>query len=768
MKRCAGRIGCVAVLMAVGWTSTAHALWWGTYGAWDTQARKDAADAAMQAVVNRFNIYGDFNWGSDGWVDVYYNSGVPTAQANYYGAITFGGTWPNERVSQHELNHWLGSGTYWNWGNMFTNNLWTGAKVNALIQQFDGDGTVFNRSGVHFYGYGLNYDSEVVNDSILMRNVAIMYAMRQDMGNGNPNNPWSATSVTLTASDPIGTSAFNWFGGGYSGTYGGWSDRYFAHPGAAYSTGEYTLRTPLDTYNPTAATPSFTFAGDSLTINNTNGINGGLLYKGVGTTGVLTINNLILSGGYVRHASSAADLFQLAGNITLIGNPTIDAAQGSIRILAPISGSGSLTLRGGFIKTLTAASTYSGGTTLVTGTLLLEHGNALGTGPVTLTAGRFGTNLALTIPNAINVTGTPSLGHTAQTTDITLTGALTGSGTLANAMGMSASSNVYFRGDLSGFTGTLSYTCDAGSATQWWRFGTNGSTVDLSKAAVVINKGNVTNTNAFSKNFGFTDNITGATMKIGALSGDGIFQASYNSTGPNTLEVGHRNTSTTFSGVLAGGGAGTQLNVVKVGTGTWTLSGTSLYTGSTTISAGALRVTGNIAASSGITVNAGGTLEGTGNVPAVTLKPGGQIEPGPGQATLRAASLTWSSNGLDSIGVFDLSTTNGTSDLIQLSGPLMKGPGSDGVLFLFDFAGGKLGETYTLISFPAGQTNFTSSDFSISSESFNNGIMGLITVDADSVNFTYGTMVVPEPAGVGLMFGGAMALLTSRRNRRRG
>src|SRR4029078_11278944 len=100
---------------------------------------------------------------------------------------------------------------------------------------------------------------------------------------------------------------------GWSGSYtGGWSDKYFAHPGGSYSTNNFIIRTPLDTYNPAGATPSFTFAGDVLTINNTNGNAGGLLYQGHGTTGVVTVPRIILNGGYIRHASNAADVFQLA------------------------------------------------------------------------------------------------------------------------------------------------------------------------------------------------------------------------------------------------------------------------------------------------------------------------------------------------------------------------------------------------------------------------------------------------------------------------
>ncbi len=339
-------------------------------GSWDTVDRQNAATTAMQLVVNRFNAYGNFgNYN----IYVYYNSGIPTAQASYLGSIGFGGTWPADRVAQHESNHYLGSGTYWNWSNLWTGtHIWTGSKMNRLIQQFDGDGAVLHGNTQHFWPYGLNYDSEVVNDSIYMRNIALMYAMRQDMGNGVSADPWSATTVTLTASDPVGTSAFNWFGGGWSNSsYQGWSDNYFAHPGAAYSTGNYMLRTPLDTYNPAGTTPSFTFAGDSLTINNTNGINGGLLFKGVGTTGVLTINNLILDGGYVRHASGSGDLFQLAGHVTVTGSPTIDAAQGAIRISSNISGTGSLTKAGNFALTLAGNNTYTGNTVISGGTLRL-------------------------------------------------------------------------------------------------------------------------------------------------------------------------------------------------------------------------------------------------------------------------------------------------------------------------------------------------------------------------------------------------------------
>ncbi|MGN6370575.1 MAG: beta strand repeat-containing protein [Phycisphaerae bacterium] len=312
----------------------------------------NAAVTDMQTVVNMYNAYGDFTTNNGGSIYVYYDAGIPTEQAGYGGwggSIGVGGTYPNVRVLLHESSHWLGTGTYSAW--------WGGPSATTLIQQTDGLGSVLNGDSQHYWPYGENYDSESspIND---LRHVAMVYALRQDFGLAPAGNPtaWAATTVNLTSSDPVGTSGFN-----YTST---WSDNTFAHPNANYSTGNFTLRTPT-------GTPGWTFAGNSLTVNNTNGINGGLLYKGSGTTGVVTINNLTLNGGYVRHASSSADLFQLAGHITLVNTSTIDAAQGNISISAPISGTGSLTKAGVFTLTLSANNSYTGATTINGGTLRL-------------------------------------------------------------------------------------------------------------------------------------------------------------------------------------------------------------------------------------------------------------------------------------------------------------------------------------------------------------------------------------------------------------
>ena len=82
-------------------------------------------------------------------------------------------------------------------------------------------------------------------------------------------------------------------------------------------------------------------------------------------------------------------------------------------------------------------------------------------------------------------------------------------------------------------------------------------------------------------------------VTIGSLAGDGLVFL-----GANTLTIGSNNQSTTFSGVIQDSGG-----ISKIGAGTLTLSGTNLYSGSTTVSAGVL-----------VANNRSGSAKGAGNV----------------------------------------------------------------------------------------------------------------------------------------------------------
>jgi autotransporter-associated beta strand protein len=107
-------------------------------------------------------------------------------------------------------------------------------------------------------------------------------------------------------------------------------------------------------------------------------------------------------------------------------------------------------------------------------------------------------------------------------------------------------------------------------------------------------------------------------MAAGSIEGAGTF-----SLGSNQLTVGSNNLSTEVSGVIRGTGG----SLVKVGTGTLTLSGTNSYTGATVVAGGTLSVTGDISSSSGVLVSPTAMLSGTGTVPGV-LVAGGTLMPG--------------------------------------------------------------------------------------------------------------------------------------------
>ncbi|MCA9240957.1 MAG: autotransporter-associated beta strand repeat-containing protein, partial [Planctomycetales bacterium] len=335
-----------------------------TWG-WAGDSRQDAAQSALTNSLARFNAYGNFNGGNDGNVEAAYNAGVPTAQAGYNGTIEYGGTWPNDRVTIHELNHWLGSGT---WGHTYD-----GPRTIALFEQFEGVGARISTDGTHFWPYGLNYDNEW-SELNARRNVALMYAARADWGIGSTANPtaWNATSVSLTSSDPAGASGFN--------RYSNWSDGTFAHPNADYSTGAFDLRTPN-------GYPSWTFAGKSLTVNQ----GGRLLYNSWGHSGVTTIADLRINNGTVRHdqndgnPNAKLDTFRLAGAVTLVGNGVLDAAQGDMVVESVIRGDGSLTKTGAGTLLLSGSSTYAGATSISQGTLVLN--GATGFGQTTLSGG---------------------------------------------------------------------------------------------------------------------------------------------------------------------------------------------------------------------------------------------------------------------------------------------------------------------------------------------------------------------------------------------
>jgi autotransporter-associated beta strand protein len=159
--------------------------------------------------------------------------------------------------------------------------------------------------------------------------------------------------------------------------------------------------------------------------------------------------------------------------------------------------------------------------------------------------------------------------------------------------------------------------------------------------------------------------VAGAnTYNIGAIQGGDTLDF-----GSNTISVGANNATTSFTGILAGSGG----SLIKVGSGSLTLSGANTYTGSTTISAGTLVLNGTNS-NSAITVNSGGTLAGSGTGGATTINSGGKIGPSSSPGILTVGNLTLNGGATYSWEMADATGAAGTGwDQINATGLLTIG-----------------------------------------------------------------------------------------------
>ena len=127
---------------------------------------------------------------------------------------------------------------------------------------------------------------------------------------------------------------------------------------------------------------------------------GGLTYSSNGST------NFHLNGGAVQIAESFVS--PIARKIELQANGgTLDLAEGvELTLTGDIHGVGALTKAGAGKLTLTANNSYTGGTTISAGTLVLSENGALGTGAVVNNAALvFAHDSDQTFNNAVSGTG---------------------------------------------------------------------------------------------------------------------------------------------------------------------------------------------------------------------------------------------------------------------------------------------------------------------------------------------------------------------------
>jgi fibronectin-binding autotransporter adhesin len=257
-----------------------------------------------------------------------------------------------------------------------------------------------------------------------------------------------------------------------------------------------------------------------------------------------------------------------------------------------ITGGGTLTKDGAGTLTINTANTYSGGTTLTNGTLIVGNGSAVGTGTLTLGGGTLrtgSTGATLIVPTVVSGTTAVFAGAA----NLGLNGAVSGAGALnvgGSGSGQGANSRVNLALNiLNGFTGTLNLD-------------NTENYIDLRGA----------NTSAKLMTSGAT---SGQHIRLwehstfGELSGTGGLIVGDN----RTLTI-NQSTDTTYGGLLLDVNTSRELGFTKGGTGRLTLTNTgNSYEFATTVNGGTLEVQGRINETASISVASGATFEVTGS-----------------------------------------------------------------------------------------------------------------------------------------------------------
>ena len=396
---------------------------------------------------------------------------------------------------------------------------------------------------------------------------------------------------------------------------------------------------------------------------------GGITISSAPAAGAVTIGNstntlnVALSAGQTWTNSSA-------NTMTVVNGITSTGTSGTRALV--LSGAGGFTLNGvigngglgGTISlqdsssgttTLSAANNYTGGTWLSSGTLVANVADT-GTG-TSATAGALGAGGLISFRGG-------TLQYTSNSAGSDYSGRIVNS---ANSISINTNGqNVTFASALadsnyagltkSGLGALILNAANNYSGTTTINAGTLqlGNTLAAQNSTVSIGA-----TNGLT----FTSGTTSFT--IGGLSGSSAEALTNTGSASVALTVGNNNLAASYSGALSGGGS-----LIKVGSGTQTLSNPNTYTGVTTVNNGTLNITGSTGASSAVGV-AGGYLAGTGTVNgAVTVSSAGGINLANGSTGTLTLASTLSITGAAGANnlQFDLANGSAAADVLKVSG----------------------------------------------------------------------------------------------------
>ncbi|RNF53082.1 DUF4347 domain-containing protein, partial [Marinomonas hwangdonensis] len=391
----------------------------------------------------------------------------------------------------------------------------------------------------------------------------------------------------------------NSFSGGFNiaGSAGG--ANVIVADGTNLGTGAVTLTQGLQITGSGTITNNFVLNGGL--ISNANGVILSGILSGSGNTEKLGAGTLSLSGTNTYTGTTTVSSGILSGTTSsLIGNIVNNASvwfdQSTTGVYDKvISGTGSVSIASDGSVEFSGVNTYSGQTVVgYLATLILSGGNALSdSGAVTVSS-----PFTLVLKDNETIGSLEGVGSI-NLSDYTLT-------TGGNNINTEFSGIIYGAGGITK-VGSGIFTL-SGENTY------TGATAVSAGNLVASGGSAIADTSALTVSSGATfelDNFDSET--VGSIAGTGSIVAN-----GGTLTVGGNNTSTTFSGVMSEGSEAVAL--IKLGSGTLTLSGSNSYTGATTVSAGTLSVTGTLnGPNAAITTVNAGTLEGSGSINSAVL-----------------------------------------------------------------------------------------------------------------------------------------------------
>ncbi|MCE9629092.1 MAG: autotransporter-associated beta strand repeat-containing protein [Planctomycetia bacterium] len=321
----------------------------------------------------------------------------------------------------------------------------------------------------------------------------------------------------------------------------------------------------------------------TLTASNTytgyTSVNAGTLEfanNALGTTG-----RVYVSGGSLRWATGNTQDISSRLWFTSGSTSTFDTNGNNVTFATGVGGttSGILAKSGGGTLTLSASNSYTGGTLVNAGTILLGNARSLGTGTATIQGGVLDLN-SQSITNAVVLT----------------------SGTLAGGS--------FEASQLTPTAGTVSATLSGGTLTK-------------STAGTVVLTASNSHTGGTRVNAGTLSFVTNALGSGTVTVSGGTLQWAAGNTQDVSSRVALVNATTatfdtngndvTFGSSIGGA---TTASVVKAGNGSLTLSASNTFTGNTTVSAGVLALSGSGKIYGGVnngtavvTVSSGAVLE---------------------------------------------------------------------------------------------------------------------------------------------------------------